>query len=82
MDNFKRYMSSQRQSKITLSNAYVWEDCVVATTEAYEAVASSVIVQIMGIPLQKLLVRVIFVTFGHFASSDFKVWQAITSIIN
>ena len=46
----------------------------VATTEADEAVASSVFVQIMGIPLKKLLAGVILVIFGHFASSDFKVW--------
>ena len=47
----------------------------VATTEVDEAVASSVFfVQIMGIPFKKLLVRVILVIFGHFASSDFKVW--------
>ena len=49
----------------------------VATTEADEAdeaVAWSVFVQIMGTPLKKLLVRVILVIFGHFASSDFKVW--------
>ena len=39
-----------------------------------EADASSVFVQIMGTALKKLLVRVIFVIFGHFASSDFKVW--------
>ena len=50
----------------------------VATIEADEAVASStassVFVQIMGTSLKKLLVRVILVIFGHFASSDFKVW--------
>ena len=46
----------------------------VATTEADEAVASSVFVQIMGIPLKKLLAGVILVIFGHLASSDFKVW--------
>ena len=46
----------------------------VATTEADEAVASSVFVQIMGIPLKTLSVGVIFVIFGDFASSDFKVW--------
>ena len=46
----------------------------VATIEADEAVASSVFVQIMGTPLKILLVRVILVIFGHFASSDFKVW--------
>ena len=46
----------------------------VATVEADEAVASSVFVQIMGTSLKKLLVRVILVSFGHFASSDFKVW--------
>ena len=38
----------------------------VATTEVF--------VQIMGIPLKKLLAGVILVIFGHFASSDFKVW--------
>ena len=31
-------------------------------------------VQIMGTSLKNLLVRVILVIFGHFASSDFKVW--------
>ena len=46
----------------------------VATIEAHEAVASSVFVQIMGTALKKLLVRVILIIFGHFASSDFKVW--------
>ena len=46
----------------------------VATIEADEAVASSVFVQIMGTPLKKLLVGVTSVIFGHFASSDFKVW--------
>ena len=46
----------------------------VATTEADEAIASSVFVQIMGIPLKKLLAGVISVIFGHFASLDFKVW--------
>ena len=46
----------------------------VATIEADEAVASSVFVQIMGISLKKLLVRVTLVIFGHFASSDFEVW--------
>ena len=46
----------------------------VATIDADEAVASSVFVQIMGTSLNKLLVRVIMVIFGHFASSDFKVW--------
>ena len=46
----------------------------VATIEADEAVASSVFVQIMGTSLKKMLVRVILVNFGHFASSDFKVW--------
>ena len=46
----------------------------VATIEADEAVASSVFVQIMGTSLKKLLVRIIFRVFGHFASSDFKVW--------
>ena len=46
----------------------------VATIEADEAVASSVFVQIMGTALKKLLVRVILIIFGHFASSDFKVW--------
>ena len=46
----------------------------VATTEADEAIASSVFVQIMGMPLKKLLVGVILIIFGHFASSDFKVW--------
>ena len=46
----------------------------VATIEADEAVASSVFVQIMGTSLKKLLVRSILVIFGHFASSDFKVW--------
>ena len=46
----------------------------VATIEADEAVASSVFVQIMGTSLKKLLGRVILVIFGHFASSDFKVW--------
>ena len=40
----------------------------VATTEAEEVDASSVFVQIMGIPLKKLLVGVILVIFGHFAS--------------
>ena len=43
-------------------------------TEADEAVAWSVFVEIMGTSLKKLLVRVILVIFGHFASSDFKVW--------
>ena len=46
----------------------------VATIEADKAVASSVFVQTMGTPLKKLLVRVILVIFGHFTSSDFKVW--------
>ena len=46
----------------------------VATIEADEAVASSVFVQIMGTALKKMLVRVILIIFGHFASSDFKVW--------
>ena len=45
----------------------------VATTEADEATASSVFVQVMGTPLKKLLVGVILVIFGHFTSSDFKV---------
>ena len=51
-------------------------DDVVYTTEADEAVESSVFVQIMGLdlPLKKLLVGVILLIFGHFASSDFKVW--------
>ena len=42
----------------------------VATTEADER---SVFVKIMGTSLKKLLVSVILVIFGHFASSDFKV---------
>ena len=46
----------------------------VATIEEDKATASSVFVQIMGTSLKKLLVRVILVIFGHFASSDFKVW--------
>ena len=46
----------------------------VATIEADEAVASSVFVQIMGTSLKKVLVRIILAIFGHFASSDFKVW--------
>ena len=46
----------------------------VATTEADEAVALSVFVQIMGKPLKKMLFGVILVIFGHFSSSDFKVW--------
>ena len=46
----------------------------VATIEADEAVALSVFVLIMGIPLKKLLVGVILDSFGHFASSNFKVW--------
>ena len=46
----------------------------VATTETDEAIASSVFVQIMDTPLKKLLAMVILVIFGHFASSDFKVW--------
>ena len=50
------------------------EPIAVATTEADEAIASSIFVQIMGIPLKKLLVGVILIIFGHFASSDFKVW--------
>ena len=36
-----------------------------ATTEAEEAIASFVFVQIMVIPLKKLLARVILVLFGH-----------------
>ena len=47
------------------------ETMAVATIEADEA---SVFVQIMGTSLKNLLVRVILVIFGHFASSDFKVW--------
>ena len=50
------------------------DNMAVATTEADMAVASSVFVQIMGTSLKELLVRVILVIFGHFASSDFKVW--------
>ena len=46
----------------------------VATIEADEAVASSVFVLIMGTSLKKLLVKVILVIFGNFASSDFNVW--------
>ena len=49
----------------------------VATLEADEATALSGLVcfvQFMGIPLKKLLAGVIVVIFGHFASSDFKVW--------
>ena len=38
----------------------------VATTEADEAIASSVFVQIMVYPLKKLLVEVILIIFGHF----------------
>ena len=46
----------------------------VATIEADKAVASSVFVQIMSISIKNLLVRVVLVIFGHFASSEFKVW--------
>ena len=53
----------------------------VATTEADEAIASSVFFQIMGIPLKKLLAGVILVIFGHFASSDFKVWLRSCSYV-
>ena len=45
----------------------------VATTEADKAIASSVFVQIMGIPPQKAAGRGHLIIFGHFASSDFKV---------
>ena len=53
---------------------YLHLSMAVASIEADEAVASSVFVQIMGTALKKLLVRVILIIFGHFASSDFKVW--------
>ena len=46
----------------------------VATTETGRVIALFVFVQIMGIPLKKLLGGVILVIFGPFASSDFKVW--------
>ena len=57
-----------------LNEFLIYSLMAVATIEADEAVASSVFVQIMGTSLKKLLVRVILVIFGHFASSDFKVW--------